>query len=253
MIGGVSVYEGNDHQKQDDEAGLTQVNLDPVTRGQEAWGRLRKSLADWFIVAEALHHGQHLAMLEARTNKPVGARFQAVMGEWLRVTGFHEIDKGVRSRLLNCLEHREKIEAWQKTLPLDKRQQFNHPNVIWRAWRKSTVIGRATVIARLSPTAKYKDEIARLENENHILRRAGDDLFTATDTAIDIAQLLADRLLRLTPSKARQILELLPELYAKRSAETPHDKARPRARTKRRTVEDFQRDLAAPKAGAGTK
>jgi len=81
---------------------------------------------------------------------------------------------------------------------------------------------------------------------------AGDDLFTATDTAIDIAQLLADRFLRLTPSKARQILELLPELYAKRSAETPHNKARPRARTKHRTVEDFQRDLAARKAGAGT-
>ena len=56
---------------------------------------------------------------------------------------------------------------------------------------------------------------------------AGDDLFTATDTAIDIAQLLADRFLRLTPSKARQILELLPELYAERLAETPHDKARP--------------------------
>ena len=81
---------------------------------------------------------------------------------------------------------------------------------------------------------------------------AGDDLFTATDTAIDIARLLADRLLRVTPSKARQILELLPELYAERLAETPHDKARPHTRTKRRTVEDFQRDLAARKAGAGT-
>jgi len=34
-------------------------------------------------------------------------------------------------------------------------------------------------------------------------------------------------LLRVTPSKARQILELLPELYAERLAETPHDKARP--------------------------
>jgi hypothetical protein len=91
-----------------------------------------------------------------------------------------------------------------------------------------------------------------LENENHVLRRAGDDLFTATDTAIDITRLLADRLLRVTPSKAKQILELLPELYAERLAETPHDKARPHKRTKRRTVEDFQRDLAARKAGAGT-
>src|SRR5262249_1535434 len=131
-------------------------------------------------------------------------------------TGFHEIDKGVRSRLLDCLKHRAEIGGWHKTLPANKRQQLAHPNAVWRAWRKSTLSGRATVTARPSPTAKYKDEIARLENENHVLRRAGDDLFTATDTAIDIARLLADRLLRVTPSKARQILELLPELYAER-------------------------------------
>jgi hypothetical protein len=174
------------------------------------------------------------------------------MGEWLRTTGFHEIDKGVRSRLLDCLKHRAEIGQWHKTLPANKRQQLAHPNAVWRAWRKSTLSGRAIVTARPSPTAMYKDEIARLENENHVLRRAGDDLFTAIDTAIDIARLLADRLLRVTPSKARQILELLPELYAERLAETPHDKARPRTRTKRRTAEDFQRDLAARKADAGT-
>src|SRR5262249_29530684 len=151
--------QGNEH-------GLIQVNPDPVIRGREAWGRLKKSLADWFAVAEALHHGQHLAMLEARTT-------------------------------------------------------------VWRAWRKSTLSGRVTVTAHPSPIAKYKDEIARLKNETHVRRRAGDDLSTATDTAIDIARLLADRLLRVTPSKARQILELLPELYAERLAKPPHDKARP--------------------------
>src|SRR5262249_58073755 len=47
-----------------------------------------------------------------------------------------------------------------------------------------------------------------------------------SDTAIDIAGLLADRLLRVTPSKARQILELLPELYAERLAETRSEERR---------------------------
>ena len=225
-----------------------------ILRGQEAWARLRQELAweDWLAVGEALRLGRHLAMLEARTNEPSGKRYQAIYGDWLRQNGFDEIDKGDRSRLFDCLENLSAIHGWRQTLPLNQRVRLNHPNSIWRNWQKSTIAGQTTVDTRPSPTAKYKDEIARLENENHLLRRAGDDLFTATDVAIDIARLLADRLVRLTPSKAKQILELLPQLYAKGSAETAHDKARPRARTKRQTVEDFQRDLAARKAGAGT-
>jgi len=245
------VYRENSLQKQGDAAGLTQVNPDPVVRGQEAWSRLKKSLADWFAVAEALQHGQHLAMLESHSNEPKGSRFQAVMGEWLRTTGFDEIDKGVRSRLLDLFKHWIEIEAWHKTLPSNKRQQLNHPNSVWRAWQKSTIAGNKTVAPRPSPAAKYKDEIARLENENRALRRAGDDLFTATDAAVDIARLLADRLVRLTPTKAKQVLELLPEFYASRSTETPYEQARPRVRKKRRAIEDFQRDVAARKAAAG--
>jgi len=233
------------------ETRVGRANPDPIIlRGQEAWARLRQELAweDWLAVGEALRLGRHLAMLEARTNEPSGKRYQAIYGDWLRQNGFDEIDKGDRSRLFDCLENLSAIHGWRQTLPLNQRVRLNHPNSIWRNWQKS----KTTVDTRPSPTAKYKDEIVRLEDENSRLRRAGDELFLPQDTATDIARLLADRLLRLTPSKARQILELLPELYAKRSAETPHDKARPRARTKRRTVEDFQRDLAARKAGAGT-
>jgi hypothetical protein len=249
------VYTGDLPQKQDTETWVVPHNPDPVVvRGQEAWHRLEQghSWDDWLAVGEAIQYGRHLAMLEAHTNEPSGPRYQAVFGEWLQTTGFHQIDKAARSRLFDCLEHRAEIEAWRQKLPLNKRLQLNHPDSIWRNWQNSTVAGNATVTARPSPIAKYKDEIARLENENHILRRAGDDLFTATDTAIDIAQLLADRLVRLTPNKAKEILARLPDLYAKRSAETLHDKARPRVRRKRRTVEDFRCDLAARKAGAGT-
>lgn len=241
----------DEHQQRQDETRVGPSNpaADPIVqRGRDAWSRLGQgqSWQDWLAVGEALRVGRHLAMLEAHTNEPTGPRYQTVFGEWLETEGFSEIDKGDRKRLFDCLKHREEIESWRATLPLNKRLELNHPSTVWRNWQKSTVTGNATVTPRTSPVAKFKQEVARLEDENHRLRRAGDDLFVAQDTATDIARLLADRLVRITPTKARQILELLPKLYAERSAETPHDKARPRK--KRRTIEDFRRDVAARKA-----
>jgi len=154
-------------------------------------------------------------MLEANTNKPKGRRYQDIYGEWLKATGFDQIDKGDRSRLLDCLEHREEIENWRQKLPLNKRLAINHPNSIWRAWRQSTVADKRMIGARVSSIAKYKDTIVRLEEENTRLLRAGDDLFLPQDTAADIARLLADRLQRISPAKAAEILRLLPELYSK--------------------------------------
>jgi hypothetical protein len=245
------LYKANSPEKQTDETWVGPSNPDIIRCGQEALSRLcqGQSWDDWLAVGEALRIIRHLAMLEAHTNEPEGSRYQTVFGERLRNKGFGEIDKGDRKRLFDCLEHHAEIKAWRATLPINKRLALNHPSSVWRAWQKSTVAGKTTVAVRPSPIAKYKDEVARLEEENIQLRGAGDDLFTTTDTAIDIARLLATRLVRLTPSKAEQILKLLPELYAKCSSETPYDKARPRSRKKRPpTIEDFQRKLAAKKA-----
>jgi hypothetical protein len=233
-----------------DEAGLTQVNPDLVIRGQEAWRRLKKSLADWFTLAEALNHGQHHAMLESNSNEPKGARFQAKMGEWLRTTGFDEIDKGIRSRLLLCLKYRDEIEAWHKALPSNKRLQLNHPSSVWRNWQAATIAGRTAASEtppKLSPIGRLKQEVVRLEEQNFQLRRAGGDLFSQKDSAADIARLIADRLLQcLSPTKVRQILESLPKIIAER-AELPCEPmtaAAPALRKKkRRTIEEFQRDV----------
>jgi len=229
------VYKDDLPQKQAIETRVGRANPDPVARGQQAWARLRseQSWSDWCDVGAALQHGRHLAMLEANTNKPQGRRYQDIYGEWLKATGFDQIDKGDRSRLLDCLEQREKIENWRQKLPLNKRLALNHPNSIWRAWRQSTVVGR--IGARVSAIAKYKDTIVRLEEENTRLLRAGDDLFLPKDTAADIARLLADRLQRISPAKAAEILRLLPELYSKCAG--------------RGAFEDFQRNLAQRRAG----
>jgi hypothetical protein len=237
--------------------GLTQVNSDEVIRrGQEAWSRLGRSWQDWLAVGEAIRVGRHRAMLEASTNRPSGARYESIFGDWLRETGFAALDKGVRKRLLGCLEHCDAIEAWRQTLPENKRQLWNHPNTVWRHWQTSTVVGKATAEkpAQLSPVAKLKREVVRLEDENLQLRRAGDDLFSSRDSAADIARLIADRLLqRLSPPKVRQVLEQLSQVVTER-AELPREpmtaESPKRDKKQRRTIEAFQRAMAAKRKSA---
>lgn len=233
-----------------------------IRRGQEAWSRLQAGRAweDWLAVGEAIQVGRHHAMIEANTNRPRGSRYDAIFGDWLRQTGFDTLDKGDRKRLLDCWEHRAEIEAWRQTLPTNKRLLLNHPSSVWRNWRKATVAGKEAAAekpARLSPISEYKQEIVRLEDENLQLRRAGDDLFCPQDTAADIARLIADRLLqRLSPAKVLAILEHLPRIVAAR-AELPHEPmpappTRRKQSKKRRTIEDFQRDIASRRAGEAT-
>jgi hypothetical protein len=236
------------------------ANPDEIVRlGQEAWSRLQagRSWADWLAVGEAIRVGRHRAMIEADTNQPRGARFNSIFGAWLKETGFDALDKGDRKRLLLCLERRGEIEAWRATLPANKRLQLNHPNSVWRNWRRAPVAGRATSnkAEQLSPIAKLKQELVRLEDENHQLRRAGDDLFSSRDSAADIARVIADRLLqRLSPPKVRQVLEQLSQVVTERAEllrEPMTAEAPKRGKKQRRTVEAFQREIADKHARMG--
>ena len=87
-----------------------------VRLGQEAMARLRRGWEDWLAIGEAIAIGRTEVMRELGTDKPQGRRYENAMGDWLLKNSFKEIDKGTRSRLLDCLEHQTKIEAWRKTL-----------------------------------------------------------------------------------------------------------------------------------------
>ena len=199
------------------------ANPDEIIRsGQEAWTRLKteRCREDWFAVAEAVQEGRRIAMLRANTNQPRGSLYDSIFGDWLREKGFDAIDKSDRKRLLDCLAHRPEIETWLAMLPAKKRLQINHPNTIWRGWKKTTV--KATKDpTQLSHLAKLRREVVRLKEENRLFRSAGDDLFSARNSVADITRLLADRLLRLSPMKVRQIVETLPQVVAELSKKRP--------------------------------
>jgi hypothetical protein len=193
--------------------GLSQNNstyslAEKVRLGQEAMARLRRTWDDWIAIGEALQFGQTEVMRAVKTNQPTGFRYEKAMGEWLSANGFKDIDKATRSRLLECVRHRNEIETWRASLTDAERFRFNHPNTVIRKWKAAMVVADPNAPRKASPTAKLKESIVALSEENHRLQReidlGGGDLWTCNDKPEEIATVM---LAKLSPTKARRVAE----------------------------------------------
>jgi hypothetical protein len=145
--------------------GLSQHNPSPlvsevVRLGQEAMARKRRVWEDWLAIAEALLVGRTDVMRTLHTNEATGRRFEKAMGDWLIAHSFKEIDKGTRSRLLDCLKHKVEIEKWRSRLTDAERFKFNHPDAVLRKWKASTVISHVTPPP--SPSREFRGRPFRL-------------------------------------------------------------------------------------------
>jgi hypothetical protein len=196
--------------------GLSQHNPSAVSGivrlGQEAMTRKRRAWDDWLAIAEALQVGRTDVMREIYTNDPHGRRFEKAMGEWLIAHGFKEIDKGTRTRALDCLKHKVEIQAWRARLTDSERWKFNHPDTVLRKWKASTVVPDPSAPPRVSPVQKLKDSVVALHEENDRMRReierGGGDLWSAEDRAQDIAMVILSKLTkRKAETVARAILK----------------------------------------------
>jgi hypothetical protein len=189
--------------------GLGQHNPSPsdeiVRRGQEALRRIGRNWEDWLAIAEALQVGRAEVMGVVHTNQPTGKRYAKAMADWLLARGFHVIDKGTRTRVLECLEHRTEIEKWRETLTEGERLQLNHPDAVLRKWKAKTVPDPDKP-KKPSAMAKLKESVARLEEENHRMRteieRGGGDLWNKDDRPEDIADIM---LTKLSSAKAERV------------------------------------------------
>lgn len=157
---------------------LSQVNPssppeteEKVRLGKEAMARKRRGWEDWIAIGEATEVGRADAMREANTNEAAGKRYETAMAKWLVVHSFKEIDKGTRSRLLECLKNKSAIEAWRSRLTDAERFRFNHPNTVFRKWKAATEDSGLKQRTKSSQTAKLEETIARLSEENRRLRR----------------------------------------------------------------------------------
>ena len=200
---------------------LTQVNSsDPTSedtvihRGKEAWHRLRThtTFEDWKAVGKACSIGQATAMRDAHANKPKGRGYNAAISAWDKKHGFVDLDKGVRSRLLDVMSHLAGIEAELAKLSDTKRQELNHPNAVWRFWKRVTK--PTSTEQRTSPVQKLKDSIVALQEQNDRMQReierGGGDLWTPEDRPKDIAKIILGKLTKAKAEKvAREIFAAL--------------------------------------------
>src|SRR4051794_27982710 len=92
----------------------------------------------WLSIGDALSLARNDIMRFLDINKPAGANYNSLMGDFLSDYGFDKIDKAARSRLQRCIDHRTQIEEWRNTLSLSERMLYNHPSTVWRHFKASS-------------------------------------------------------------------------------------------------------------------
>lgn len=114
---------------------------DDIAAARTAWARLRRAAkatwADWLAIGKALQIGRAECLRAAQTNKPVGTRYNRLMGEWLRANDLHEINGQERYSLALVMDNLPAIETWRATLSAAEQRRLNHPNPVLRGWRRS--------------------------------------------------------------------------------------------------------------------
>lgn len=212
-----------DHPVVDPQHGLgspAHVGDNPVVRlGVEAAGRLTAGhhYADWIAVGRALAVGRTEAMREAHTNKPEGRLYAAAFARWLTRTGLDKLiggkpNSGTRSRLLELIDHLPEVEKWRGTLPTNKQLTINHPDTVYRHWKKSTVVPDPNQQIKPSPIAKLKESVVRLEEENHLLKSAnGGSNFNRDSRAVEIFNVLVSELGLTKRHKFKELHRLMGE------------------------------------------
>ena len=198
--------------------GLCQHNPSPdleiVRLGQEAMARKRRAWEDWVAIAKAIQIGRADVMRELYTNEPNGRRYEKAFGNWLVAHSFKEIDKGARSRLLDCLKHIVEIEKWRAGLTDSQRFAFNHPDTVLRKWKAATAIPDPNKKPKPSLVQVLNDElVAVIEDRDRYKREVeagGGDLWAATDRPRDIARVIFDKCGKSKAEKvAREVLAML--------------------------------------------
>lgn len=149
------------------------TDADRVTQGAAAWRDIRRgaSFASWLVVAAALQVGREVCMRQAETNRPLGARYNALMGRWLEANGFHGLTGQERYAALQVVERIADIERWRATLSEDQRRRWNSPGCVMTQFKRHQ---RATAG---TPTQRAAAQLTKLGLDQAQIARASDAIY----------------------------------------------------------------------------
>jgi hypothetical protein len=201
---------------------MTATN-DPISDGRAAWQRIktnsRTAWSDWVLIARCLEVARCEVLKIALTSSPVGSRYNAEMGRWLREHDLADVPAQTRYRCLQILKNLPAIEAWRESLSDTHRRRFNHPNCVWNHWQKSMIkpnegaparSGHQDVVQKVSEAAAaarkglrpvyWNQSAVRRSHEAMLASRSSDLLVlarlaleAAIRTEADLLALLEDR------------------------------------------------------------
>lgn len=137
---------------------------------EEAADRIQRHMhwADWMFVADGFAVGRTKAMRGTGTNQPFGRGYTKAFGDWMAEREWTKrFDKGTRSTLLWCADHRSEIEAWRETLAQSERLKLNHPTTLKRKYEATHRFSAS------DPKATKK------ETKTELLVRENEDLWNA--------------------------------------------------------------------------
>lgn len=132
-----------------------------IKEAQEALQRIEtgQTWKDWETIGKGLEAIRNQAMLEARTNSPVGRTYCGIFKRLLAEGRLGTIDSGTRCRLLEAMAHREQINVWLAMLPLAERLKVNHPDTILKKWKAATTVPRTS--PELQKSANKAEQLAQ--------------------------------------------------------------------------------------------
>jgi hypothetical protein len=141
-------------------------------RASEKWQQLKKSetetWGDYAAIGEALFEKQREIMHVLGVNSPHGRGFQKTMKTWLVAHKLNDMDKSVRSRLIELTKYRSEVQEMMAEWSLNQRMEWNHPNTVyrrWITWRKGEGIQGSKQKKTVSAAKQTRQELAAAQNE----------------------------------------------------------------------------------------
>lgn len=163
------------------DSAMTEGERQAGKRASALWAKIKTGghWDEWIAIGEHLLIARREVMRALHLNAPLGRGYNELFSAWCAHHGYSDMDAGVRSNLLFCLEpqHRAVMDKYRGAMPASERQRINHPTAMARkikAWLKIGTLSEqgASIEDEKPKRASPYDRLREAEAELARLRTA---------------------------------------------------------------------------------